>query len=113
MDNGYRTVMTGSPDQAELLRQGYTIHEQDEMHTLLHRGRRSTDKPAELDVLKRRRALEDELLLALSDELFEARVVNFDGCRRLDISQLRWILDEFRKRVMASGGGRSIVTGRL
>lgn len=111
-ENGFRAVPTGSPDQSELIRQGYSIHEQDDRTTLLHRGRRSTDKPVPPDAFKKHRAIEDQVLWGLADELFDARVVNFDGCRRLDVSQLRWILDEFRKRVMEAGG-RAIVTGKL
>lgn len=111
--NGYRTVMTGSPEQAELIRMGYTVHEQDETHTLLHRGRRSTDKPYQPEIPKRRRELEDAILDGIAAELHEARVVNFDGCTRLSAAQLRWILDEFQKRVMAHGDGRVMVAGKL
>lgn len=113
VENGFRQVRTGSAEQAALLAQGYAVHEQDGATTILHRARRATDRRVTTGDLARYREIERRVLEGIASELAEAGVVNVGG-EPLGTSQLRWVLDEFRARVMReSGTGRTVVSGRI
>jgi len=108
-ENGFRRVKTNSVEHDAFAAAGWVVIEQDGMTTIMHAPRRASDQATRAtaaDLLKWRR-LEHEVREQLAVELSEALGITIDA------GQIRWVLDQFRARVMKEGNGRTVVSGRL
>jgi hypothetical protein len=106
LENGLRRVRTNSVEHDALVGAGYVVVEQDDEDTILRLARRATDR-ATVGDLNRWRRIEEQTLEGLAADL-HAHGVNVDA------GQLRWVLDEFRTRIMReTKSPRTVVSGRL
>lgn len=107
LENGLRRVRTNSVEHDALIEAGYVPVEQDGVDTILRRSRRASDRLVTNGDVARYRALEREVLEQLAAELTGMG-------HPVDGGQLRWVLDEFRSRVMReTGSARTVVSGRI
>jgi hypothetical protein len=107
LENGFKTVRTGSIEHDALVAGGYVVVEHDDVHTILRLGRRADDRPkaATNADLQQYRMLEREVWEQIAAE-FQAVHVHVEA------SQLEWAMAEFKRRVFKETG-RYQVNGRI
>ena len=109
LENGLRRVKMNSIEYDALLAGGYAVLERDDTTAILRLGRRATDNPksATHGDLDRYRKLEQDVLESLAAELTAVG-------HPVEASQLRWVMDQFRSRIMhETPSTRTVVSGRL
>ena len=108
-ESSFKQVRTNSVEHDSYAAMGWVVVEQDGTTTIMHAPRRASDRPARAtagDVVKYR-ALERNTCEQIAEELAESLGCPVDG------GQIRWVLDEFRARVMNENRGRMVISGKL
>ena len=105
--NGLRRVRTNSVEHDALVGLGYVPIESDDAMTILRPERRSGDQGITRAEIARHLGRERGVLEQIAAELREHGVT-------IDPSQIRWAMDEFRRRIMReTGSARTVVSGSI